>query len=561
MPDLRFTVALVFTLPGAAFAQVVPPTDSLVMARIDSLMAANIEPDGPGCTVGLGRPDRPPILRARGHASLEYGVSLTPETILDAASLAKQFTAAAVVLLASQGKLSLDDDVRRYVPELPRYDGTITLRHLIHHTSGLRDQWDLLWLSGGLDDDATEEDDVLGLLARQRRLNFTPGSAFLYSNSGYTLLAVVVRRVSGISLREYVAKEIFEPLGMTSTFFLDDRFRVLHRVASGYRKARPGAGWGRSAYLRDVYGSGGLFTTASDLLRWYDALNRGTLANGALLKAAERPGTLATGDSIGYSMGLEVGTLRSRRYFRHGGNDLGASAYAMHLPDDHVSVVALCNGRELDAFTLARQTLEPFLPPPTATPGSATATVPSGALPSAAELRSYAGIYYNPSTLATRVVELREGRLYWVRGGGATPLEPVAARRFRFPPGQPAELEFPARRPGGPQEMRVISGGGITPYQQAEPFAAPGGLLPYTGAYSSEELGVTLWVTEKEGRLEIGTAGSWRFQVQPIFRDAFAIPEAVVLRFTRDARGRISGFVADLARSRGITFRKVQSPG
>jgi hypothetical protein len=299
-----------------------------------------------------------------------------------------------------------------------------------------------------------------------------------------------------------------------------------------------------------------VFTTVGDLLRWFTALERGQVAGGALKQAAYRQGTLTNGDSIGYSIGLEIGTLRGRRYLRHGGNDLGANAYEMHLIDDSVSVAVLCNGRELDAFTLARQALEPFLPGPqaAATPVS-SATVPP---PPAARLRSFAGLYYNPATLALRVVELRADTLYWVRGASATPLDPVSASRFQFR-GQPAELLFLPARAGATREMQVISGGTTVTYQQAEPFVPPpGGLETYAGAYSSDELNVTLLLRAKEGTLEISNGGSWRFDLQPVFRDAFALPEAVVVQFVRDRSGRVTGFVADMSRSRGIRFRKVQ---
>ena len=563
MPPTRF-VALVVVLSltvsvGSGAGQSPEPADSVILLRIDSLMAAAAPQPGPGCSVGVGRDGRPSLLRAGGMASLEYDVPLTPATVFHAASIAKQFTAAAVLLLAEDGKLSLNDDVRRYVPELPRYGNPISLRQLMHHTSGLRDQWDLLWLDGGRDDDAIEEEDVLAVVFRQRGLNFRPGEAFLYSNTGYTLLALVVHRVSGLSLKEFAAQRIFSPLGMSHTRFRDDRFEILPGVASGYRKARPGQGWGRSLYLRETYGPGGLFTTAEDLLRWYAALGGSAPALGPIRRQVLRQGMLSSGDSTGYSTGLELGRYRGHRYVRHGGNDLDANAHAIRFVDDRLSIAVLCNTPGIDSYAMVRGIADLFLSPPAAAAGADPRPRPPTIEVPANRLQKYAGVYYNPVTLATLELQLREGRLAWVRGGSETPLDAVAPDRFRFPPGQPAELFFPVAAPGGPQVMHLISGGTATVYHRAEPFVAqPGGLAAYAGEFTSPELDVRLKITVMENQLRVGTLSSWSFRVRPIFRDGFALPDVVVLRFTRDQRGQIDGVVADLSRSKGIRFRKAR---
>jgi CubicO group peptidase (beta-lactamase class C family) len=541
-------------------AQSPSSTDSAAIARIDSLFARVNADTSPGCAVGVGRDGLPSILRGYGSASLEYAARISAATRFDAASIAKQFTAASLVLLAEHGKLSLDDDIRRFVPELPRYDSPITLRQLMHHTSGLRDQWDLLWLAGGRDDDPTEDEDVLSLIFRQRALNFRPGTQFLYSNSGYTLLALVVKRVSGLSLKEFASQNLFVPVGMTQTYFLDDRFQLQMGVASGYRRAR-GSGWNPSPYLYDTYGPGGLFTTVEDLLRWYESVGAGGLAGGALRREALRRDTLPGGDTLSYSMGLELGKYRGRSYIGHGGNDLGANAFALRLLDEHLTVAVLCNARETDAFTLARRALDVFLPPPVASasaPPSATAPAALVATP-AEQLARYAGVYFNPLMLTTRKVELRDGRLIWARGGDGTPLDAVTPDRYRFPPGQPAELFFPAARRGESQVMHLISGSSVTVYHRAEPFVAPaGGVAAYAGEFHNEELDVTWRIVARDGSIEVGTLSSWSFKPQPIFRDAFALPEAVVLRFTRDKGGRIDGLLAEMPRTRGVRFAKVR---
>lgn len=520
------------------------------LARIDSVFG-QIAATGPGCAVGVARDGVPDIHRAYGLASLEYEIPITPGTILHAASIAKQFTAAAIVKLASAGRLSLDDDVRRYVPELPDYGAPITLAHLMHHTGGVRDQGELLWLAGGRDDDPMEESDLMAMIVRQGALNFAPGSQHLYSNSGYTLLAIVVRRVSGKTLQDFVDGEFFVPFGMADTRFVENRYAIIPGRATGYRGLRGGR-WGHVPYLSDAYGAGGLFTTVGDLMRWYRRLQADTV----LWSHALRRARLTSGDSVPYSMGLEFGSVRGARYVGHGGNALGESAYAMRFVDRGLTVAVLCNGREIDAFTFARQTAALFIPTtPLPDVPRLDDSQPTVAV-SVAQLRQYAGLYYNAATLATRTVEERGGRLYWVRGA-ATPLDAVAPNRFRFPPGQPAELFFPDSVRGQSREMQVLSGGTVTSYRKAVPFSITAQLDDYVGQYRSDEIDVTLTVTAGDSAIVISTPGSWAHSATPLFEDAFALPEAAVFQFTRRGSA-VVGLVVDMSRTRQVSFRKLQ---
>jgi hypothetical protein len=264
---------------------------------------------------------------------------------------------------------------------------------------------------------------------------------------------------------------------------------------------------------------------------------------------------LANGDSIPYAMGLDLGKYRGNRYAGHGGNDLGASAYGMRFLDRNLSVVVLCNAREIDSYTLARRVADLFLPPPAA----ATAAPPSPRsiiqLPASA-LEKFRGIYFNPLTLATREVKVRDAKLIWARGDG-TPLDAVALNRFSFPPGQPAELLFPQKEPSKPQVMQVLSGGTVTTYYAAERFVAPkNGIGEYAGDYYSDELETWWHVTVKDSAIHVATLGSWSFDAQPLMRDAFALPDVVVVRFTRDNRGRITGLVADMPRTSGVRIKR-----
>src|SRR5687767_9705433 len=208
-------------------------------ARVDEIFKEFTVPGSPGCTVAVYQDGTTVLSRAYGMANLDHDVPLTPSSIFHVASVSKQFTATAILLLAQDGKLSLDDDIRTHVPELPDFGKKITIRHLANHTSGIRDQWDLLGLAGWrYSRDLITDDDVLELLARQQDLNFSPGERHLYSNSGFTLMAVIVKRVSGQSFREFTSERIFKPLGMTSTHFRDNFAEIVKNQAYGYAPER-----------------------------------------------------------------------------------------------------------------------------------------------------------------------------------------------------------------------------------------------------------------------------------------------------------------------------------
>ena len=263
------------------------------LARVDSLFRRWDNTQSPGFAVGVSRDGR--ILLERG-----YGMAITPASIFHVASISKQFTAFAVMLLAQDGKLSLNDDLRRYVPEVPDYGRRITIRHLMQHTSGLRDQWVLLRLAGWRADDLITEEDVLWAVGRQRATNFAPGEEYLYSNTGFTLLAVMVKRVSGKSLREFAEERIFRPLGMGATHFHDDHTMIVPNRTSAYQP-KPNGGWRISIPVFDTYGATSLFTTARDLLLW-----ERNFADG---KAGSPDGCTSAGTAPATDWGSRSGTI------------------------------------------------------------------------------------------------------------------------------------------------------------------------------------------------------------------------------------------------------------
>ena len=327
---------------------------------VDALFAKWDKPDSAGCTVAVIHDGQVIYKKGFGIANLEYGVVNEPGTIYHVASISKQFTAFAVQLLAAERKLSLDDDVRKYVPELHDYGYRITLRHLIHHTSGLRDQWNLLGLAGWRSGDVITEDDILNVVWRQRELNSEPGTEKNYCNTGYTLLGLITKRVSGLSLRQFCHERIFAPLGMKRTHFHDDNTEIVKGRAYGYSQHSSGEFDNFPLQYANV-GATSLFTTVEDMALWDRNFDSPTIGDAALLTEMHKVGVLNSGVELDYASGLGIGHYRGLRTVGHDGADAGFRSTYQRFPDQKLSVVILANLSSFEPNLLARQIAEIFL--------------------------------------------------------------------------------------------------------------------------------------------------------------------------------------------------------
>ena len=298
-------------------------TSRVPIERVDAVFGRFAGTTAPGCAVGVSEDGRAVMTRAYGMADLEHDVANTPATIFEAGSVSKQFTAAAIVLLAQEGKLSLDDEARKHVPELPDYGKPITIRHLLTHTSGLRDWGSVAAIGGWPRGTRTyTHAHVLDIAGRQKALNYAPGMYYSYTNTGYNLLAVIVDRVSGMPFAQFTRTRLFEPLGMTSTQWRDDYARVVKGRAIAYR---PGAGgqWRMDMPFEQVHGNGGLLTTVDDMLKWTENLRTGAVGGPKFLEEMHRQARLTSGRQIEYARGLYVTTHRGVREVSHGGATAG----------------------------------------------------------------------------------------------------------------------------------------------------------------------------------------------------------------------------------------------
>ena len=372
-------VMLVASGPASRAAQ---PTGEPLSAEIDGVMAEWARPDSPGCAVGVVKDGALALARGYGQADLERGVPIGPGSVFDIASTSKQFTAAVVVLLAQEGKLALDDDIRRFVPELPRYEAPITIRHLLHHTSGLRDYTDLMALAGWQMEDWTTAEQALAMIVRQKERNFRPGAQYLYSNSGYFLLSVIAARAGGKPFPELARERIFAPLGMSATHFHADHLRLVRSRAIGYAPRE--GGWSISMSNWEQTGDGSVLTTVEDLARWVRNFDDPTLGGRALVDELLRKGRLASGEEIDYAAGLRHATYRGLPAVGHNGSWAGYRSSLLRFPSEKTAVIVLCNAESADAGTIARKIADVALrgrlgPAPPPSPGTSPSPPPPGA--------------------------------------------------------------------------------------------------------------------------------------------------------------------------------------
>jgi CubicO group peptidase (beta-lactamase class C family) len=408
---LIFSVLLLLLLLGSMGSRSLVAQSDERTAKVDKLFAQWDKSDSPGCALAVVNDGRIVYQRGYGMADLEQDVPITPASVFYVGSVSKQFTAFTVALLAQQGKLSLDDDVRKYIPELPNFGAPITIRHLVHHTSGLRDYYTLLDLAGRRGDEAFNNQDVLDIAVRQKELNFKPGTQFLYSNTGYGMLAVVVERVTKKKLSAFAEENIFAPLGMTESHFHDDLTRIVKRHVYAYAPKR-GGGFQLDTPYVERSGAGGVFTTVEELFKWDQNFYDARVGGEALINQVQTPGVLADGKPLDYAFGLRMTTYKGQRVVEHGGSLGGYRAQITRFPDQKFSVIALCNLGTINPGRLAYQVAEIYLadrlkqeatasaptnvaqPPPRPQPEAGRALT-------AAQLAEYVGEYYSEELQTT----------------------------------------------------------------------------------------------------------------------------------------------------------------
>jgi CubicO group peptidase (beta-lactamase class C family) len=532
-------------------------------ANVDALFQKMDTTVSPGCALSVIRDHKILYERGYGMADLDHNIPITPTTMFHVASMSKQFTAAAILLLAQEGKLSLDDQARKYIPELPDFGTPITIRELLHHTSGLRDQWDLLQLSGWrYASDRITDADVLYVVSHQRDLNFPPNTKHLYSNTGYTLLAQIVARVSGQSFRSFTTARIFAPLGMKNTHFRDDYDEIVKNLAYGYVPS--GDTYRLSVTNFDTVGATSLITSVEDLALWDDNFYTPRIGGSVLVQQLQERGKLNNGEQIDYAAGLVLGKYRGLNTVDHGGADAGYRADMIRFPDQHFTVACLCNLGSADPSDLARKVAAVYL-------GSdmqpAESTHADDAKPIALtpeQMQAKVGAYANVKDQDDLVRwVIKDGKLQVGNAGEdeTYAVKPISGNQFHLLV-QPVDFTFLPAQSGMPLQFTLKhEDGKIDTYSAAPPFApSPDQLAEYAGIYSSPEIDPVYELkieSRPEGKksLVLHRLKSGPDTLHPVTLDFFT-GDVGKIRFTRNSKGLITGFLLSSERVIDLRFER-----
>jgi len=538
------------TLALGIIVHVAAAADNVAPRTVDQLFSAYERVgSSPGCSLGVIRDGQFVYRKAYGFGSLELGVPLSTQSVFYMGSVSKQFTAAAVVLAAEQGFLSLDDDVRKYVRELPDYGDVITLRQMIHQTSGFRDFFTLIALSGRDVSDFNSPDDILKLVVRQRGLNNTPGNEWIYSNTNYFLLGIVLKRATKKSLAEFATQNIFQPLGMSHTLFYDDHTVVVPGRVAAYDSGLHGTFRVDWSTTYEIVGGGGLMSTVEDLLLWDRNFYTNRLGKGTLVQELQTPGALNNGNKISYAMGLDLGDYRGLPIVDHSGALFGYRTELLRFPEQKFSVICLCNVSDAVPENLARKISDLYLADQLRPGASALNLSPNENLPDPAE---FAGKYLDPRTHLMYSFSASNGSLMaW----GAV-LRRINVNQFYDLESNVITFE----NSSGTMKARLDMQGEtyFSGRKVEELHSSDTALAAYVGQFQSHELDdATYSVSLEHGMLTLRNRDNPPNELDQIAPDEFESNELGRIVFQRDLRGRVSALVVFTQDVRGIELRKL----
>ncbi|MET0758829.1 MAG: serine hydrolase domain-containing protein [Flavobacterium sp.] len=520
--------------------------DTLVL--IDKAMSIYL-PENPGAQLSIKRNGEIIFSKAYGMADLEHNIPLTLTSKTEAGSVSKQFTAAAILLLEQQGKLSLNDDVRKYIPELPDYGNVISLEQMMHHTSGLRDWGAVVELAGwGRSTKNYTNDDALEIVANQKQLNNIPGAEYIYSNSNYNLLAIIVQRVSEQSLAEFTKQHIFIPAGMTNTEWRDNHNRIVKNRAIAYRLTKDA----HETLMpnEDAYGSGGLLTTTEDLLKWNDFYQSGKLGTPSLLSKQTKTEAFNNGKMNDYGAGLHIQKFRGQNHVQHSGATAGYRAMLEIFPDINLSIAFLSNTSQFDtsksSYTNAVRTI--FISEKNK---EETTQYETKVNVSEKNRDAYSGWYKNDRNGVGANIEVKNDSLFM----NNVLLTPQSENKFKVAKSQRLVEINEAKR-----LLYIIHESDTIHYSKAAtPIVNNEYLRQYVGKYFSTETNSTITVYLKEGQLMINLKPNKDYQLKPTYKEAFTISDfSGNLYFIKNKKKKTTGMKISQARARNIEFVKLE---
>lgn len=549
MKNLFNLIATCLLAVGLANAQMPEKANVIAGAEraFEKTAKTNAMP-APGCAVGVSLNGEPVFEKAFGLADMEHNIANTPQTIFESGSVAKQFTAAALILLQQDGKLNIDDPVRKYIPELPDYGKPLTIRHILTHTAGLRDWGSVMALTGvGRGDRVVTQAIALDVIYRQKHLDFEPGAEYSYSNSGYQLAAEIVERVSGKKFGDFVAERIFKPLGMTNSSWRDDYQKIVPGRAQAYSREGAGAPWRLEMPIMNVVGNGGMLTTVGDWLKWNSALDSASLGP-AFFQTMQTQGVLNNGQPAGYALGLAIGQYKGLRDVSHGGSTAGYQTYLAHYPDQNLSIAVLCNGTSPSAGGLASSiTDDIFGPFPKEQKPPETFSV------SEEQLNRFVGLWRNERTHFPVRLTQDKGQLKF----NASSLTPTSDHEFML---GTSRMTFQSDKAGRPimADYRSANGNATSFVPEKSWTPKPSDLAAMSGEWYSGEAQAKASFVVENGKAFIVNKPVIKLELQPMYKDHFT-GGGYVIWFTRKKNGLIERMHVGGGRMRDMFFERVKT--
>lgn len=498
----------------------------------------------PGCAVGVGERGTVALRAGYGMADLERGVPVTADTVFESGSVAKQFTAMAILLLAQRGKISLDDPMRKYLPELPDYGASLKIRHVLSHVSGLR-EWRLVATFSGTPEGTyiLDNQDLLRMASKQRALNFDPGTAYSYTNTGFNIATILIERAlgNGETFQEFTREAIFEPLQMNHTRWRDDFRAVVPNRALAY--ASRSGGWIQDTPVENIIGAGGMLSTVGDWLLWNENFTHAKVGGAEIVKMQQTPATLSSGRTIAYAAGLTVGTFDGLREVSHGGSTGGYRTWIGRYPEKGVSVAVMCNSAQANPTQLGRETARLWT-------GGAPAQNPTPVRVEPTTILKLAGMYRKVRDNTAVEVRMKDGKLMFDRQA----LLPIGAAEFSA-----GQIKF-LFQDGHLNQVTPDGDIGYERVEAAHPSDAE--LTALAGKYESGETGSTLTVAAKTGELTLAIDWMKPVRLRPTFRDAFMMENgggATSIFFHRNQAGKVNGLSAGDDRVWDLRFTRVDT--
>lgn len=520
---------------------------------IDGLFSQWQKPNNPGGVVLISHKNQLVYSKTYGLANIPYNIPINFETVFNIGSVSKQFTAMAIVLLQIDGKLSIDDDIQKYFPELPKFSEPITIRHLLHHTSGLRSSPEMFGLAGWRDGDAITNEDVYRYLQKQTSLNFVPGSEYMYSNTGYILLAKIVETISKQDFKIWMKENIFLPLKMNSTFIKEDYSKITSKIASSYSEMEPS--FFKTLENNDLtYGASNVYSTGSDMLAWTNNYDHAPKEWQNAFKMLETLDTLHSGKKNNYAFGIIVDDFFGNRRIQHTGGIAGFESIMYSYPDQNLEIIILSNFTSYQLSKIANQISQLFLQNNTKLVASEESINPI--ILHTEILKKYEGFYWNDKNNYSRKIYVENDILWYLRSNNTkSQLIPITETEFQMGGiNEKLRLKFDVNA----NIMTMISADNsmdiFEKYDDKLPTAEE--LKTYTGSYYSDELETTYTISLHNEKLYAYHSRFGEFEIQILKKDVLNWSGQAISKFKRNENGDITGLNVTMNRIRDLWFVK-----